>query len=1074
MATSDTSPAPLPAWTLPGAFVRTPAFASSELEQLFQALENARNDRLRLTPGAPADAETEVLWRVMRTFFARPVAREALYLASPAVYHELLAVVNTTDLPPRKLLRTLFKYVARMSARSTPFGLFAGCGVLSAGRETALQLGPRDAWTRKTRLDFDFLYRLCDHVNDSLRSSPAVPVKRNDTITEIDTHLHYVRDDRSRSGSRVLTLASVTRTPDIMRALASARHATPRRELIDQFCDAETTYEEAAGFIEELERQQILVSDIAPTVTARDPMAELRRQFERIPGLETAAATMQQIESALARLDDAADGDHASGYAEAEALVASLGAAFEARTLFQVDLVPQFRVGTLGDRVTTDVIAVLEQLAPITPRYDPLRGFKDAFVERWEQEEMPLSVVLDEEVGVAIRELIPSADRSIDGFMARRDAVLTEWVVDAATAGETTLHLTERKLHALRVPEPTPLPQSLTVLVSLLGSSAEAIERSDYYLDWRGASTDNAGTLGGRFAHADPAIEQLLLDIAEAELAARPGVMQPEIVHVPQGRLGNVIGRPANTPFELPLRARSALPDTQQVGLDDLWVSVRKGRVHLRSKRFDCEVIPRCTNAHNFVSSQNLPVYRFLRFLARQGSESDYGWNWGRLAELPRLPRVMLGHAILAPQTFRVHVEVGKAARTAASFVDRIDGLRARLTALGVPRRVLMLEGDNWLPLDLESDISMELLLGTGTEARSIRLQEDLAFQFGSPVRDDRHAFRNELAIAVGAPASPVRRDSVETTERAPAGGAQSHGISVQRVFSPTSEWCYVKVALGRGLADRLLLDVVEPVVQSLSADGIVDRWFFLRYEEPPFQVRVRAHGDPTRLHAAFMTRLEAALQRDLLHNRVARITYDTYRREVERYGGAGLIAEAEGVFCADSSLVAHILRRLRGRPERRTPAILAHLEFMLDAFRLPERTSIDLLLGLADVRTHERATWDSQFRAMRSERHTLREILDAPGDVPATERGRARMSALVQAIRDYRARADDDTVATVVPSFLHMAFNRISKDSLRADERRNLYWLWKVLRSRQGRARGAQLLGSSGPGVVAQDATLR
>src|SRR6185295_7783108 len=92
-----------------------------------------------------------------------------------------------------------------------------------------------------------------------------------------------------------------------------------------------------------------------------------------------------------------------------------------------------------------------------------------------------------------------------------------------------------------------------------------------------------------------------------------------EIVHLPEGRIGNIAARPVLRAYEIPYLGCSGAALDRQIPVTDLRVAVRGGRVRLRSERLGREVIPRLTCAHNF-SRRSLGLYRFLCALQLEGT----------------------------------------------------------------------------------------------------------------------------------------------------------------------------------------------------------------------------------------------------------------------------------------------------------------------------------------------------------------------------------------------------------------------------------------------------------------------
>ena len=74
------------------------------------------------------------------------------------------------------------------------------------------------------------------------------------------------------------------------------------------------------------------------------------------------------------------------------------------------------------------------------------------------------------------------------------------------------------------------------------------------------------------------------------------------------------------------------------------------------------------------------------------------------------------------------------------------------------------------------------------------------------------------------------------------------------RSFGPASEWLYVKLYTGPATADGVLRDVLAPVVAEAGLPP--GSWFFIRYGDPDWHVRLRFHGDPEMLHGPLLAKL--------------------------------------------------------------------------------------------------------------------------------------------------------------------------------------------------------------------------
>ena len=65
----------------------------------------------------------------------------------------------------------------------------------------------------------------------------------------------------------------------------------------------------------------------------------------------------------------------------------------------------------------------------------------------------------------------------------------------------------------------------------------------------------------------------------------------------------------------------------------------------------------------------------------------------------------------------------------------------------------------------------------------------------------------------------------------------------VNRHYTLGSEWVYLKMYGGQIFLEDLLLKNIYDISVTLLDDGIIDKWFFLRYhDERGYHLRVRFH----------------------------------------------------------------------------------------------------------------------------------------------------------------------------------------------------------------------------------------
>jgi thiopeptide-type bacteriocin biosynthesis protein len=731
--------------------------------------------------------------------------------------------------------------------------------------------------------------------------------------------------------------------------------------------------------------------------------------------------------------------------------------------LFQVDLVKPGVGATLGPDVVGEISRAAQLLHRLArrPMKNALDRFREAIQKRYEGREVPLVEALDEERGVGFDSL---GSQALDGSTllddltfpraadetvpwGRRENVLLGKICEALTRGAHEITLGGRDLEELAEPKPLPLPDAFAVMATVAAADEAALVRGEFRVFLDGVSGPSGARLLGRFCHSDAKLCRHVEQHIRAEEALQPDAVFAEIVHQPEGRLGNILARPVLRAYEIPYLGQPGVPAEQQIPITDLLVSVQGDEIVLRSARLNRRVFPRLTCAHNFYASQGL--YRFLGLLQEQGVAAVLGWDWGPLRAAPFLPRVASGKLVLCRATWRLGKdELGAlgAARGAARF-HGVQEWRARRR---LPRWICVADADNELPVDLDNVLSVD------TFAELVKAREQATLVELAPGPDELYAcgpegrFVHQLVVPF---VRKVEEKSEETKSPLSDSSFILHPSSFgfARSFPPGSEWLYAKLYTGPATADEVLTEVVSPVTQQAVRSGAADGWFFIRYGAPDWHIRLRLHGEPGRLEQEVWPALRAAVAPLLQDGRVWRLQLDTYEREVERYGGAEGIVLAERLFHADSEAALQVVELYPedARGDVRWRLALCGMDYLL--------ADLGLDLGqcrevLGQVRTSFAAEHraDANLRRQlgdlyRKQRPTL-ERLFTSGSASSDGVLTAGLAVLIQrserwapvmlALREAAAAGRlSQPLTKLAASALHMHANRLLRSAQRAQE---------------------------------------
>lgn len=1045
---------PGPAVTPSGFFVlRTPLLPFTEVTAMGDGLQapTVADGSGALDQAVAADRAQ--LRRRLEDIVTTPEFRDALFVASPG----LAAAADLWRKEPdsdkgRAAERSLVSYVLRAAARPTPFGLFAGCTTGIIGERTCMRLHGGAGYRRSTRLDMDYLWALAEAVERDPRLRAELDYRPNSSLYQAGDQLLFTEARQGRSG-RSYRLVAVGVTPYLMQTLARARDGARLGTLAAALVGDDITRADADEYIAELADSQVLVADVWPQLTGAPPTDTFVAGLGRHQRTASLARRLGQAAGDLAAIDADGIGVPAERYQAAAAVLDGLPASPEPSRFVQVDLMKPGRDVALGADVVSELLRGVEILHALTRyrRHEGLRQFREQFTQRYETREVPLAQALDEENGIGFeRSSSPAAEaapllaglplgRSPDqsASWTRRDTFLLGKLTRALAAGSAEITVEASEAAAVRASDIPPLPDAFEVLAAVVADAEKAAGHGDFQVVLHSASGPSGARLLGRFCHADEQLHQLVRAHLAAEEAVHPDRVFAEVVHLPEGRVGNILSRPVLRGYEIPYLGRSGAPASRQLPLSDLLVSVQGDRIVLRSRRLGCEVNPRLTTAHNH-AGRGLGVYRFLCALQCQQVTPGVAWDWGPLAQAPFLPRVVSGRVILSRARWNLgesDLAAFREPRGAGQFAA-VQRLRERHR---MPRYVALADGDNELVADMDNVLSLETL------AHEMRVRTSASFVEMVP---------GPGQLCASGPEGPFTHQVIVPFARSsPQPPAQSPGrpaaASCARRFPPGSEWLYVKLFTGTATADQVLRRAARAVGSSLAAGG-ADRWFFIRYADPDWHLRLRVHGAPDRLLHETLPLLHRVLAPLLETGQLWRVQLDTYEREVERYGGEAGIRLAERIFHADSDAVLAIMGQLTGDAgaELRWRAALRGIDLLFD----------DLGLTLEQKRAiagRARRGYGSEFgaggdfsrevsRRYRTERAAVEALLDPQRDPPA---GLAvslrvlhqRSMALAPAAQELRALAGAGRLSVDIPelamSLAHMHVNRMLRSAQRAQE---------------------------------------
>lgn len=853
------------------------------------------------TPNSPVSNITNLDEKSILTFFSQPKHQEALYLASPSLFESLQKFLTNgekDDKKRRKLMYALYKYYIRMCTRSTPFGLFASIGTVGwTKEETSIQID-KEKKTKHARYDMFFLCELIQKLEQNPAVYENLKYYSNNSIYSFQDEFRYIEYE-TRQGTRFHQINSIGRNDYLDEILEFCQDGVLFQDVISSLIDDDISEEEAKAYIKELIDSQILVSELTPSLLSYNVLDDIIIVLERIN--ETIdSVSLNQIFSQLKILNrqllavNEKDAGHVDLYKDIYNNCRKVIEEIAENKILHLDSADLNISGGINDSIKFQIfetIDLLSKMSTFIPS-EQFKTFKENFIDKYENEEVPLLEVIDDDIGIGFGASKDDNDltknvRIIDS--SRQEIQTTKWdglnrvllgkLIQSEKEGVIKFH---KKDFAHLKSNWENLPPSFSVIFRICGDKI--------LLETVGNSS--ATKLLGRFGFISKDIRETLIDIANAEQRIND-VIFAEVLHLPSNRVGNILSRPNIRGYEIPFLLSPSKTDNIQIPVSDILVSVRGGKIIIRSKKLGKQIIPQLSSAHNY-NFYTQPVYKFLCDLQTQDFIYWITFNYGNLGnQMMFLPRVEYKNVILQRARWQLLKEDYRSLINNYSQKE----LKKFKELYKIPDKFYLIKDDYEMLIDLNSTLSVNTFISSIKNAGNITLKESLINEQTEIVRDlNNNAYLNQFICSL-IKKEPVYQ-KIYFSERE---------ISSEKRFFPISNWSYYKIYCSSKSSNLILTEAIQPLVKILLEKNIISKFFFIRYNDPHDHIRFRVYLNDVKYINELNVLFNKAVDPFIKNKNIWKIQIDTYSREIERYG-SNTIEESETFFHNDSMGILSII----------------------------------------------------------------------------------------------------------------------------------------------------------------------
>lgn len=950
--------------------------------------------------------------------------RKAIYLSSPDLYEQLINwdEKKLSKEKADKIKKSLLKYWLRIHFRTIPFGTNAG---VSMGQWDSNTLITLDKGQDKiyARLDMQLVHDIITELEQKMFVRQICKFYTNNTIYSTKNKYRYIESSANNGGLKY-EIISTEKNKYLNSIIKACTNGLELSSIIEVLVKQDISYEDSFDYVNELIDSKILVSELSPKVTDKN-FQDFIYQF--LKGLKIPATQENNDDAAFIRhiisifeivqkinitndIDDAVE--------KITQILTEAGIKSYKKNIIQTDLLKGKVSNTLNNTIFKDFKKVLSTVFNIgtSDKIDALESFKNVFLERYDQQEIPLLLALDPLSGInypvhsdndasdligGIQFKSENNSNIIQGSV-KWNQFLGEKLISAVKNNEEKIIITQDEVAPFS-DENKNIPFSMSSLVQVYKD-----EEGQPVIFHKFSDGPSSSTYLGRFCHLDNELEESVKQALLEEENFFENQIIAEIVHNPQPRVGNILLRPHLRKYEIPILSPHH-SDSEPIYLNDLMISIKNNRVVLRSKKYNKEVIPSLSSAHNY-NLHKVPMYHFLCDLQYQNITPSYNWNWGMFTNYDYLPRIMVNNVILSRTSWRLSSEKifnGKQASVAI--------LRDYLREKNIPEIFTFSERDMELPVFMNNDLSLEILLDHLVKEKTIRVFENLANQYESIAKDtEGNIHSNEIVIPWHNLSSTKNKElSVFPVKN-----------TITRNFIPGSEWLFYKIYSSTKVSDQIIKDSIYKFASGLIKKGIIKKWFFIRYSDPDHHIRIRflTTSSDHNISNQIYQLLDKYLTQEMI---IHKIVLDTYNREIERYGES-TIDYMESIFHFDSECVCQLLKEAELTETAIWKAAIVGVNRILDDFGYEQTERRDIMNHLANgygmrLDENSKAALKDKYRNHRSE---ILGLLTGGDDFSTILNGRTKKTK--KYIAEVKELQSKQMVKSLVISYIHMFINRM------------------------------------------------
>lgn len=842
-----------------------------------------------------------------------PQLKEAIAISISNI--DLLTDLQNETLT-QKEITTLYKYWLRSSIRPTPYGLFAGISCCKLSETTEIVKSNIPTFTKNCCIDYEWFYAVVQLLESNMCILENCKVKINSQCylssgRVINPYVsNYGKIDSSYS--ELVLKNRIKNTSPVQQVMKYAKDWIGYKELKEKILANYSDIDNMTitNFLSGLLQNEYIITDLRGILDCNDPLQKLLEKIKKYK----VDAKCKEIINKLIYINGLREdyecmklGQGIDKYLE---LCKSMKEIYACKNYVNVSTHMPLQKNGLSSSIKKsieDFLGFLEVFATEDNQTPAISAYKTKFIERYGiYVEVPLFDLLDESIGLG--NPYTKYENKIEETPQRKNIkkLIKDKIDICVKKGDRIVLITDTDIQLLKEysrDNKLRLSKGFELNFVIHSNKNDGYELSVA----PSFGSSGIGRLVNRFYNVLTLNGKESLDkYSKTIINDETDCIYADSTFLPKrGRNNNICNGHRNYEYSIDCGLEN---NNKQIDLSDILVGYNEkiDRLYLKSKKKG-----KVINAFSDNMLNRMVDNYYFRFLwdvsyAYQIHPIENLISLNNFWDIKYIPEIKVKDVVIQRETWKLNDYDFKNIKTFNTFIEKFTQIKKELN---IPDQIIFLDFDHYLAIDTKNRFSLNLFYSELKKTfKKYNVVEIQKFQpEGLIVLDENN--KKYFSEFVFECLNDVNERIMDfpTCELTHSNILNNKLISSEKKVCISSDgWFYFKIYIEKEKSNSILVENIFPFLMEHISKKEVSQFFYLRYSDPDFQIRLRIKAIENQTFFKCIDMLN-----NLLSNyAIKSYSVELYEREIERYGGKCLFNIIEQEFYFDSLLVLEYLEK--------------------------------------------------------------------------------------------------------------------------------------------------------------------